>query len=117
MPEMKESPIFSKTYDLLLWINSHTGHFPKSERFRLAKRIEDAAFNFHDAILRATGSAADSNALAQADHELMRLKFLLRLSKDSHLTNQSQYEHCMRMLVEIGRLLGAWMKHFNQSED
>ena len=44
----KQSPIFVKTYDLLLWLLGRTARFPKNERFRLAKRLEESAFAFYD---------------------------------------------------------------------
>ncbi|HIQ04331.1 MAG TPA: four helix bundle protein [Anaerolineae bacterium] len=50
----KQSPIFTKTYDLLKWLVPHVGKYPKSQRFRLAKRIEDAAFDFHGLLIQAT---------------------------------------------------------------
>ena len=37
---------FVKTYDLLLWIQNHTGHYPKHERFRLAKESRIQLSNF-----------------------------------------------------------------------
>ena len=33
----EESPIFSRTYDLLLWLSGRVSHFPKDQRFRLAQ--------------------------------------------------------------------------------
>jgi len=39
---MKQSPIFVKTYDLLVWLLGRTGNFSKNERFRMAKRVEDS---------------------------------------------------------------------------
>ena len=54
--QMAQSPIFAKTHDLLVWLLQHTAKFPKSERFRLAKRVEDSAFRFYDLIARATKS-------------------------------------------------------------
>ena len=50
---MKQSPIFVKTYDLLVWLLGRTGNFPKNERFRMARRLEDSAFAFHDLLLQA----------------------------------------------------------------
>jgi len=35
---------FSQTYDFMLWLLHHTEKIPKSERFRLARRLEDTAF-------------------------------------------------------------------------
>lgn len=57
---MKQSPIFSKTYDFLRWLLLHTEKFPKSERFRLARRLEDTCFEFYELLIQ---SAHASRAL------------------------------------------------------
>ncbi|MDY6874857.1 MAG: hypothetical protein SWK90_01450 [Chloroflexota bacterium] len=44
MSRGKQSPIFAKTYDFLLWLLGRTARFPKNERFRMAKRLEERAF-------------------------------------------------------------------------
>ncbi|HLF28159.1 MAG TPA: hypothetical protein VJG32_17655 [Anaerolineae bacterium] len=54
MPAQTQSPIFARSHDLLVWLLQHTAKFPKSERFRMAKRVEDSAFAFYDLIARAT---------------------------------------------------------------
>ena len=108
---MQESPIFTKTYDLLLWISQHVSKFPKSERFRLAKRIEDSVFTFYDSILMAVRHPEKAHQwLANADDNLARLKVFLRLAKDAQYTSHHQYIHVVGMAVEIGKLLGGWMK-------
>ena len=44
--DRKQSPIFVKTYDLLLWLLERSARFPKNERFRMARRLEESAFAF-----------------------------------------------------------------------
>ncbi len=36
--------------------SSHTEKFPKSERFRMAKRLEDSVFSFYELLIEATRS-------------------------------------------------------------
>ena len=43
-----ESPIFRKSYEMLVWLLAHTRKFPKDQRFVMAKRMEEAALDFHD---------------------------------------------------------------------
>ena len=50
MEAPKQSPIFAKTYDFVLWLLNLTEKFPKSERFRLARRLEDTAFTFYETV-------------------------------------------------------------------
>lgn len=108
---MNASPIFVKTYDLLKWLLPHTIRFPKSQRFLMAKRLEDAALGFYEAVLR-SGKLGDSSPtlLREADIELEKLRLYLRLAKDLKLVSFNQYEHASRMVSEIGKLLGAWIR-------
>jgi hypothetical protein len=113
--DRKQSPIFVKTYDLLLWLLERTARFPRHERFRMARRLEESAFAFYDLLLQA-GRLGDERArdkrrlLLQADLELDRLRLHVRMCQDLKLLSFKQYTHCAERLVEIGRLLGGWLK-------
>ena len=106
----RQSPIFTKTYDFILWLLNHTEQFPKSERFRLAKRTEDCAFNFYERIVEATRSRNPRAVLLDADLELDKLRLYLRLCHARKLTNADQYKYAAGILVEIGKLIGGWLK-------
>jgi len=108
---MKQSPIFVRTYDLLQWLLRTTMDFPKSQRFVLAKRVQDAAFDLQEALLEAGLSALGrAESLHQADLALAKLRFHVRLSHDMAWLTLGQYEHVSRMIDEVGRLLGGWMR-------
>ena len=108
---MKESPIFVKTYDFTLWLLEHTIKFPKSQRFVMAKRIEEAMLNFYDLLLLAVKTEDNKRGvLIEASFELERLKHYLRLCKDLKITTLKQYEYSSKEIVEIGKLLGGWLK-------
>jgi len=106
----RQSPIFSKTYDLLLWLLNHTEHFPKSERFRMGKRMEDSAFTFYEKLIEASRRQSKHEILANADLELIKLRLYLRISHTRKLTTTDQYEYASKALGEIGKLLGGWIK-------
>jgi len=106
---VKQSPIFSKTYDFLLWLLNHTEKYPKSERFRMASRIENSVFMFYETLIRAAHAEEKHSVLISADLELDKLRLYMRLSHDRHLTNQHQYQYAAGQLVEIGKLLGGWL--------
>ena len=106
---MQESPIFVKTDQMLTWFIGCTEKFPKSQRFRLAKRLEDAAFGLQE-LLCAAAKKSEPGPLVEADIQLALLKRRLRMATDLKFISLGQYEHAARMTAEIGRLLGAWMK-------
>jgi hypothetical protein len=107
---MGDSPLFVKTYDLLCYLLPVTEKFPKSQRFVLAKRIQDAALDFHECLLaaRKVDLVTRRDVLRQADVELEKLRLHLRLSMELEYLKFPQYQHVSGYVVEIGRMLGAW---------
>jgi len=59
---MQESPIFTKTFDLLAWLLPATLKFPREHRFVLAQRAQNAAFNFYE-LARVNSKFAAEHAL------------------------------------------------------
>ncbi len=109
---MKESPIFSRTYDLLLWLIPQAQKFPRAHRFGVGERVIRLALDFQELLIAAGLSAGGrrKEMLQEADIQLAKLRQVLRLCKDLEIFNIGQYEHVAQMLVEIGRLLGGWQK-------
>ena len=113
---MKESPIFARTYDFVGWLIPRTMDFPRSQRFVLTKRLQDAALDFQECLLEAGLSTGPQRAakLQAADAELAKVRFYLRLAHDLTWLRPGQYQHAARMVAEIGRLLGGWRKSLTQ---
>ncbi len=107
---MKQSPIFSKTYDLLRWLIPVTVKFPRAQRFVLAAALQRTALDFQERLIEAAKTSQPREALLQADVALSKLRFYLRLCRDLKLLSFGQYEHAIRMVDEMGRLLGGWLK-------
>lgn len=108
---IQESPIFVKTHDFVRWLLEHTIKFPKSQRFVMAKRTEDAALDFYDLLIKASKDGSERRqVLKDADLQLERIKHYLRLCVELNLLSVSQYEHASKAIFEIGKLLGGWMK-------
>lgn len=107
---MKQSPIFSKTYDLLIWLIPLTIKFPRSHRFVMAETLQQDALQFQSRLIEAAHLKDSLPRLIAADAELDKLRTHVRLSRDLQLISPGQYEHAAGMLIEIGRLLGGWKK-------
>ena len=100
-----------KTYDYTKWLLEHTIKFPKSQRFVMAKRIEEAVLNFYDLLLLAVKEDREKHSvLTKASFELERAKHYMRICKDLNLFSVKQYEYSSKEIVEIGKLLGGWIK-------
>ena len=107
---MKQSPIFSKTYDFVAWLIPLTVKFPRQQRFVLAAALQREALHFQELLIEAVHQHQPADRLKSADAELDKLRTHLRLCNDLRLLSGGQYAHAARMLVEIGRLLGGWQK-------
>jgi len=107
---MKQSPIFSKTYDFVAWLIPLTVKFPRQQRFVMAAALQREALRFQELLIEAAHQSAPADHLCAADSELDKLRTHLRLCRDLQLVSPGQYQHAARLLVEIGKLLGGWQK-------
>ena len=107
---MKQSPIFSKTYDFVAWLIPLTVKFPRQQRFVMAAALQREALRFQELLIEAAHQRQPRDVLIVADSELDKLRTHLRMCRDLILISPGQYEHAARMLVEVGRLLGGWQK-------
>ncbi len=106
-----QSPIFVKSYDFLLWLIPLTLKFPKSQRFLLAERLGKQALDFYDIILEAVAEPEkQSELLLTANRLLTKIRLYVRLSYDLQCITQKQFEHAIRLIDELGRLIGGWQK-------
>lgn len=107
---MVQSPIFVKTEALMLWLMNHTQKFPREERFRLAARIEQIMFTFHESLLYAVKTKETAFYLRKADAEFDMLRTYLRFALELAYTTPEQYQYLAQQITDIGKLLGGWMK-------
>ena len=108
---MNESPIFTRTHDLLIWLLKTTRKFPREYRFTFAERVTSQAFAFQDAITRAVMDVPhEEEHLLNADITLNGLRKTLLLCLDLELLNPKQYRYASKKTAEVGRLLGGWKR-------
>jgi len=61
---IKESPIFTRTYDLLRWLLPATVKFPRQQRFVLAEAVQRTALSFHETLIEAATTRSPSPCCA-----------------------------------------------------
>ncbi|MCE7903999.1 MAG: diversity-generating retroelement protein Avd [Gammaproteobacteria bacterium PRO9] len=108
----QDMPIFTRTFDFLVWLVPMTNHFPRSHRHALTRRLLDAAFDLRERLEEANvrQGAARRERLVAADEALARVRLYLRLAARWGWLSPGQYQHVADMVAEIGRLLGGWRK-------
>jgi 23S rRNA-intervening sequence protein len=102
--------IVKKAYDFSKWLLLHTGKFPKSYRFSIAVRIENAVLDFTELVAVANKRNEKRPMLEQADEVLTRLRILVRLSFDMQFISLKSYEFGSGQIAELGKMLGGWIK-------
>jgi len=105
--------IFTRTYDFITWFLPMSEKFPKSQRFIVTQRLQNAVLNFQELLLEANSlrGARRMEKLHFADAELRKARLYLRLCEKWKWLTPGQYKHASVMVAEIGRLLGGWMKY------
>ncbi|MEA2078289.1 MAG: diversity-generating retroelement protein Avd [Pseudomonadota bacterium] len=104
--------LFSRCHDLLIWLLPKSERFPKLYRNTITQRMMDAALDLHESLYEAhsQGGSSRQRHLRSADAALNKLRLYLRLAHHWRWLSDGQYEHVSRMVAEIGRLLGGWLK-------
>jgi hypothetical protein len=84
----------------------------QGRRHTVTQRLVCSALDCQEAVFAAQSSrgAVRSAALARADAALNALRLYLRLAHRWRWLNDGQYEHVSKMVAEVGRLLGGWIR-------
>lgn len=115
--QQKESdlPIFAKWTDFLKWLHFKTEKFPKKVRFTFSNRINNLALDIVESLVEARYSRSKFLPLKQTNLNLEKLRILFRIAYESKIVPYETYEHGVKKLNEVGRMLGGWMKSSNKN--
>ena len=109
---MNESPIFTRSYDLHTWL---LDRFTEADRYLSIRR---AVFDHSRALLEAITLALlrfdTAERLIEADQHSALLQVHLRIAAEKELIDDRQLLHANRLLRDIGRQIGGWLKHLDR---
>ena len=99
------------TDDLL----ERTAKFPKTARYSISNRIDNAAIDILEGLIDARYRVGRRRreALGEVNHGLSRLRALLRLANRRKYLSDRSYEHVSGRIDEAGRMLGGWIRHID----
>jgi len=89
-------------------------HVPKSERFTLGAEIRQCLWRGLRLIVRANASRDKRRYLFELDAEVKTLQALVRTAHKLAILPAKKYRIWSEMLVELGKMLGGWIKHASQ---
>ena len=108
--KVQEPPIFTASYDLARRIFQETMGFPKSQRFVIAQRLQNAALDVLQGVVSAYTKREKKASLEQASEALEQVRILIRLAHDLGFLPQKKADPIQQSVDEIGRMLGGWIK-------
>lgn len=118
---LKDFTLLAKLEQLDVETHNIVKKFEKSERHVLSAEIRGTVAHIEHLVIRATKKQlaerkrrqrpeATYGLLCDADVELEYLKLQIRKSFTLRLINEKCYGDWSRMVLEVGGLLGAWLK-------
>ncbi len=102
--------IIAKTYDFLMYLIPQVAKFPRSDRYLLGERLEQAVFDVFESLLSACYSRDKIASLQHANIRLEQARYYVRMCKDLKFINLHRYEVISKMMNELGVQLGGWIK-------
>jgi four helix bundle protein len=87
-------------------------NFPKQEKYSLGFKIESTVLEILELLLAAAYGFRNEKLqkVRIASNKTDLLKLLIRLSYDTKSINTKQYLTLQEQTVEIGKMLGGWIK-------
>lgn len=104
--------VIDRMYELLKWFLNHLGKFPRSHRYGLGQRIEQRLYAVFEGLVRAKYAAGPVKvvALETVNQELEMVRLLTRMSHELGFLPHKSQEYAAREMIEIGRMVGGWLK-------
>ncbi len=107
---MEELKILQKVFDMMGYGYQALQQFPKSEKFALVVDIKRCMHLILERVIEANKKYYKKTTLQELDVEVTKLKAYIRLSYNLGFLPLKKYELWSEMIVEIGKMVGGWIK-------
>jgi four helix bundle protein len=112
----EELKILQKIFDMMEYGYGALAQYPKSEKFALVTDIKRSMDTMLERTIEAQKKYYKKTTLQELDVEIMKLKAYLRLSLNLGFLPMKKYEIWSGKVVEIGKMLGGWLKSVNSKK-
>ncbi|HRC44527.1 MAG TPA: diversity-generating retroelement protein Avd [Nitrospira sp.] len=103
-------------HELLLWLIPQLDKFPRSRRFTLGERLEAGVIEVLELLVETAYTRNKEAPLRRANLRLEVVRHLWRLAHELKVVAIRQYEHGARLLDDLGRQIGGWLRSQPPSE-
>lgn len=90
--------------------------FPKHEKFILGQEIRESILTIRRLTVRALKRYYKKTTLEDMDIEIEVLRHLIRDAVNLEYVDLRRYEEWSRLVNEVGKILGAWLKNVKRHE-
>ena len=101
---------------MLLWVIPHLDKFPRVRRFTLGERLEGGLLDVLELLVEAAYTRNKEASLRRANLRLEVVRHLWRLAHELKAIATRQYEHGAKLIDELGRQIGGWLRSTGQSQ-
>jgi four helix bundle protein len=108
-----ELKLLQKIFDMMEYAYPALQQFPKSEKFALVTDIKHSMDVLLERCIEAQKKYYKKTTLQDMDVEILKLRTYVRLSHKLGFLPMKKYEVWSGMLVEMGKMLGGWLKTVN----
>jgi four helix bundle protein len=112
----EELKILQKIFDMMEYGYGALSQYPKAEKFALATDMKHSMDTILERAIEAQKKYYKKTTLQEFDVEVAKLKAYLRLSKNLGFLPMKKYEIWSEKVVEIGKMLGGWLKSVNSQK-
>ena len=113
MSDVSKLKILQKWEDMAGYAYIVLRHIPKSERFTLGTEIRETIWEGLKLIIKANVSRNKRQYLYELDSDIKVLLALIRVAHELRIIPTKKYEVFSEKLVELGKMLGGWIKFAN----
>ena len=112
----QELVILQKIMDMMEYGYLALAQYPKAEKFALVTDIKRSMDTMLERVIEAQKKYFKKTTLQDLDVEIAKLKAYMRLSYTLKFLPTKKYEVWSGMVVEIGKMLGGWLKTVNSQK-
>jgi hypothetical protein len=95
---------------LLIWLIPLLDDFPRNRRFTLGERLESGLLEILELLVEAAYAKNKCDLLKRANSRLAVVRHLWRMAHELQTISAKRYEHGARLLEELGKQVGGWLK-------
>lgn len=106
--------ILNKTYEMINYGYQAIAQFPKSEKYALGSDMKKCMHQILELTIVGHKKYYKKTTLQELDVEVTKLKAYTRLAKDLGFLSFKKYEVWSSYNVEIGKMVGGWIKSAKQ---